>query len=195
VLDADEWQHLPPEVYIPVRRLATADDEAMVELYEMTDARVALLAYSTLDHLAAAFGTVQSAMKLPAGDLPRLRRRLLFHAVLLDVSLPAEPRTESEPDAPEPLPLTVDSATGEPMVFVPSRPFSRADRRAQIELQRTADGKLTLMTYSSQSALSAGCGSDQHFVAFPVGRLIQVQHESGADSVLIDVPLPARLRH
>ncbi|HEY0805233.1 MAG TPA: SAV_915 family protein [Pseudonocardiaceae bacterium] len=193
VLDADEWEHLPTEVYIPVRGVANAGDEAMVELHEMTDARMALLAYSTPDRLISACGVGQSAMKLPARDLPRLRRRLRFHAILLDVSQPGEPVMES--DVAQPLPLTIDNATGEPIVFVPSRSFRHAERRAQLELQRMADGKLALMTYSSRAALSDGCGPNQHFVTFPVGQLAQVQRKSGAHSVLIDVPLPPHLRH
>ncbi len=150
-----------------------------------------MLAYSTLDRLVMACGAGQSAMKLPVRDLPRLRRKLRFHAILLDVSPPAE----AAPDVAQPRPLTIDNASGEPMVFVPSRSFRRAERAAQLELQRTADGKLALMAYSSRAALSDACGPNQHFVAFPVGQLALAQRESGADSVLIDVPLPAKLRH
>jgi hypothetical protein len=185
VLDADEWEHLPDTVYIPVRG-ATAV-EVTVELREMTDARMALLAYSTLQRLVAACGADQPALRLPAEDLPRLRRRLRFHAVLLDVRPPAEILDTSS--------LAVDRATGEPVVFVPSRPFRRTDPRAQVELQRTADGTLALPTYTSRAALIDGCGPNQYFVTFPVGQLAQVQRQTGAAGVLIDVPLPARLRH
>jgi hypothetical protein len=51
------------------------------------------------------------------------------------------------------------------------------------------------MTYSSPSTLLACCGPNQHFVAFPASRLAEVLAESGADTVLIDLALPPRLRH
>jgi hypothetical protein len=86
VLDADEWEHLPAEVYIPVHGLAPGSGDALVELCEMTDVRVALLVYSSVDLLLTCWGEHQSAMRLPVGRLPGLRRRLGFHAVLLDVS-------------------------------------------------------------------------------------------------------------
>jgi hypothetical protein len=35
VLDVDEWEHLPPEVYVPVQGTATTGAETMVELREM----------------------------------------------------------------------------------------------------------------------------------------------------------------
>jgi hypothetical protein len=87
----------------------------MVELREMTDSRTVLLVYSTLARLSAAFGAGQSAMRLPAEDLSRLRRRLRFHAVLLEVRPPVDTMTEPARDVTEPLPLTVDNVTGEPI--------------------------------------------------------------------------------
>jgi hypothetical protein len=193
VLDVDEWEYLPPDVYIPV--VGVADDgEVLVDLREMTDRRTVLLVYSTVDRLIAGWGENQSAMRVPAGNLPALRRRLRFHALLLDVDPPAE-RTHPPGVMHEPMSLTIDGATGEPMVYVPSRPFAPAGRRAELELQATSGGKRALMTYSSRSALLACCGPNQYFVSFPAGRLADVLAESGASTVLIDFRLPPQLRH
>jgi hypothetical protein len=198
VLDADEWDHLPPDVLIPVHSLVAGTGEALVELREMTDRRTALLVYSTVERLIAGWGEKQSAMRMPSANLPTLRRRLRFHALLLDI----DPRTErtsplSEPEGVvrQPLPLTVDDATGDPIVYVPSRPLPSAGRRAELELQPTAEGKRALMTYSSRASLLHCCGPNQYFVAFPAGKLADVLAESGADTVLIDLPLPQHLRH
>jgi hypothetical protein len=99
--------------------------EALVELREMVDRRTALLVYSTMDRLLAGWGEHQSAMKVPAKNLPGLRRRLRFHALLLDVDPPAGSTGQADVVA-EPMPLSVDGATGEPMVYVPSQPFRTA---------------------------------------------------------------------
>ncbi|HEX5402339.1 MAG TPA: SAV_915 family protein [Pseudonocardiaceae bacterium] len=193
MLDVDEWEHLPVEVYVPV--LGVADGgEALVELREMIDRRTALLVYSTMDRLLAGWGEHQSAMRVPARNLPALRRRLRFHALLLDVDPPAG--TTGQVDAvAEPIPLSVDATTGIPVVYVPSQPFPRGSDRAQLELQATRDGRRSLMTYSSSSTLLDCCGPNQHFVAFPASRLADVLAQSGADTVLIDLPLPPQLRH
>jgi hypothetical protein len=192
VLDVDEWEHLPAEVYIPVHGLAAGSGDALVELRQMIDVRVALLVYSTVDLLFTCWGEHQSAMRVPAERLSVLQRRLGFHAVLLDVSPPAG--AMRAPVVRKTLPLAVDDA-GDPIVYVPSRPFRRAGGRAHVELQRIAGGKRALMTYSSQSMLLHCCGPNQHFVAFPAGRLTAVLAASGADTVLIDLPLPSHLRH
>lgn len=187
VLDADEREYLPDVVYIPVHR---ADGAIRFELREMADSRLALPVYSSMARLIAALGGAHLATRRPSTELPRLRRQLGFQALLLDVVLP----NVKQPD-PQPLPLTLDRATGEPMVFVPSRPFGRANREAKLELQRLADGQVALLTYSSLTALTEGCGLGQHYVAFPAGRLETVRQQAGADTVLIDVALPQHLRH
>ena len=197
MLDADEWEYLPEEVYIPLTQGAGANGEARVELQEMSDSRMALLVYSSMERLIAALGDAQVAMKRLAADLPRLRRQLQFQAVLLDIRVPTEHITPPAPAAEElqPLPLTIDKSTGEPMVFVPSQPYRRGDGQAQLELQRLANGQIAILTYSSQAALADGCGPHQRYVAFPAGRLEQICQLAGADAVLIDTPLPTRLRH
>jgi hypothetical protein len=193
VLDVDEWEHLPAEVYIPVHDVVAGSGDALVELRKMVDARIALLVYSTLDLLFTCWGEQQSAMLVPAERLSTLQRKLGFHAVLLDVSPPAGSTRLAV--AQGTLPLALDDATGDPIVYVPSRPFRRTSRSAHVELQLIADGKRALMTYSSLSALLHCCGPNQHFVAFPAGLLAAVLAESGADTVLIDLPLPPRVRH
>jgi hypothetical protein len=137
-------------------------------------------------------------MRAPSVSLPSLRRKLRFHALLLDIDPPAErARPADDPDGVvrQALPLAVDDVTGDPIVYVPSRPLPSAGRPAELELQPTTEGKRALMTYSSRSALLHCCGPNQHFVAFPAGRLADVVAGSGADTVLIDLPLPQHLRH
>ena len=197
VLDADEWEYLPEEVYIPLRRRSVTNGRAQVELREMTDSRIVLLVYSSMERLIAALGDSQVAMKRSAADLPRLRRQLNFQAVLLDVMVPEEliTRPTSESEKFRPLPLIIDASSGEPMVFVPSRPCRRGDGTAQVELQKLADGRVVMLTYSSLAALADGCGPHQRYVSFPAGQLEKVRRLAGADAVLIDTPLPASLRH
>lgn len=197
VLDADEWEYLPAEVYIPLRRRSATNGRVQVELQEMTDSRIVLLVYSSMERLIAALGDSQVAMKRPAADLPRLRRQLNFQAVLLDIRVPEELIAQAAPESEKfrPLPLTIDTSTGEPMVFVPSRSFRQGDGTARVELQKLADGRIAMLTYSSQAALAEGCGPHQRYVSFPAGQLEKVRRLAGADTVLIDTPLPANLRH
>lgn len=137
-------------------------------------------------------------MTLPSRELPAWQRRLGFTVVLLDVGLPAELRRDAVRAAEEKresVPMDVDPSTGEPMVYVPSRPFRKGDVEARLELQPLTTGGLALLAYSSRQSLLDGCGSGQHYVRLRAPMLPEVMRQSGADSVLMDAPLPDYLRY
>jgi hypothetical protein len=184
VLDVDEWEHLPEQVYIPVLGLAD-DGQAIVQVREMTDRRSALLVYSSLAQLFAGWGEHQQALRVPVDRLPGLRRQLDFHALMLDV----------EPGS-NPLPQQQSlNGPADPVVYVPSQPFTTGQGKVDLELQEVRGVGVALMTYSSQAALRECCGPRQYFVTFPADHLSDVMTQAGADAILIDVPLPQDLRH
>lgn len=198
ILDADEFDHLPEIAYIPTEGVNATTNRATIRLREMARGGTALLLYSSKERLVAAHGADHPAMALPARELPVLQRRLGFHAVLLDVALPAELRRQAHQSAigeREPVPIEVDRATGEPLVYIPSRPYRSGDDNAHLELQPLGKGRLALLAYSSRQSLLDGCGAEQHYVRLPVAMLPEAMRQCGADRVLIDTPLPDHLRH
>jgi hypothetical protein len=196
-LDPDEFDHLPEVAHIPIEHANTERKTATVRLVELAHGGTALLVYSNRKRLAAACGDQQAAMALPSRELPRLQRRLGFNAVLLDVSVPREWSQQSGRPTPEQpgSAHTFDRRTGEPFVYVPSKPFRRGDSEAQLELQPLTNGHRALLTYTSQQALLDGCGPKQYFVRFQSSRLHEVMRQCGVDRVLIDTALPDYLRH
>jgi hypothetical protein len=197
VLDVDETGHLPPSVYVPCQPGDGAGPELLVELQEMRDGRHALLVFSSAERLLASYGEQQKWVALAAHDLPAIQQHVGFHAVLLDVALPRprESPTESRAQPPTVDTVDIDASSGEPLVYVPSRPFSPGDKEAQIELQPLASGLLALPAYSTAAKLAAGCGPHQHYVCFRAGLIDEICQQVGADQVVIDTPLPEHLRH
>lgn len=197
ILDPDEFDHLPDVAHIPIEHADTNRKTATVRLGELEHGGTALLVYSSRKRLATACGDEQAAMALPSCELPKLQRRLGFNAVLLDVSVPREwSQQPGQPTSEQPEPAgTFDRGSGEPFVYVPSKPFRRGDREAQLELQPLAGGHRALLAYTSQQALLDGCGPNQYFIRFPSSRLQEVMRQCGADRVLIDTALPDYLRH
>jgi hypothetical protein len=196
-LDPDEFDHLPEVAHIPIEHADTGEKTATVRLGELAHGGTALLVYSSRQRLAAACGDHQAAMVLSSRELPVLQRRLGFNAVLLDVSVPqgwSQGAGQSTLDQSGPM-VTSDHVTGEPFVYVASRPFRRGDSDAQIELQPLTNGHRALLAYTSQQSLLDGCGPEQHFVRFHSSQLQEVMHQCGADRVLIDTTLPDYLRH
>jgi hypothetical protein len=198
ILDPDEFDHLPEIAYIPVEGVDTAAKRATIRLREMARGGTALLLYSSRKRLVAAHGHDHPVMAVSSRELPALQRRLGFHAVLLDVGLPPELRRQDHQSAtgePDPVPMEVDRATGEPLVYVPSRPYRTGDDQARLELQPLAKGQLALLAYSSRQSLLDGCGPEQHYVRLRAAMLPEAMRQCGADQVLIDAPLPDHLRH
>lgn len=80
-------------------------------------------------------------------------------------------------------------------MYLPSRPFRPGDELAKLELQPMPGGRLAVMAYSSLETLTVGCGPGQPWVSIPAGLLGEARRQAGADTVVLDTPLPAGLRH
>lgn len=197
ILDVDEVDRLPGIVYIAVEEADAIRKSITFQLREMTRGGTALLAYSNRELLVAAYGQDQPFVALSSRELPALQSQLGFNVVVLDVQPPRSPgeaRQHAE-DERQAAPMDVDHETGQPVVYVPSRPYRRGDAEAQLELQPLGDDQVALLTYSSRQALLDGCGPDQHYVRLPVDVLPQAMRQCGANRVLIDTSLPTHLRH
>ncbi|HEU0090156.1 MAG TPA: SAV_915 family protein [Pseudonocardiaceae bacterium] len=81
------------------------------------------------------------------------------------------------------------------LVFVPSQPFRPGDAEVKLELQPMPGGRLALMAYSTRDLLDWGCGPYQPWVAVPAGLLDDARQQAGAHTIVLDTPLPVRLRH
>lgn len=194
VLDPDESYHLPAEIFVPARPGA-ASSGAILEVRELTDGRLAMAVYSSMERLIACCGGCQPWLAFGSDQLPALQRGGGFDVVVVDVDVPQDLRRRTAG--------TVDGerAWHDPesadwvLVFVPSRPFRPGDAEARLELQLMPGDRLALMAYSSRDLLYWGCGPYQPWVSVPAGLLDEARQEAGAHTIALDTPLPARLRH
>lgn len=85
---------LPPVVYVPSQQLEPGDTELNIELRYLTDGRVAVLAYTSLDRLVAACGRGQPWALLRTEQLDELREQTPFDVVANDPEVPAELRKD-----------------------------------------------------------------------------------------------------
>jgi hypothetical protein len=79
-------------------------------------------------------------------------------------------------------------------VFVPSRPMTAEDHEAVLELRKTSEGALALVTYTSLERLVEGCGSQQAWISVPESELQHLAKQVDAQVILQDVPLPDEQR-
>ncbi|GDY33884.1 SAV_915 family protein [Gandjariella thermophila] len=197
VLDVDEWDRLPDQVYVLARSPLLGDAELMVELRATTSGQLALMAYSSLAALGQACGTGQSWIKVRSAELPEIRRRVGFQVIAFDLALPPDlrhPELDAVVDVPDLDEIRFD--TGEPgVVYIPSRPYRPGDADVAVELHRAPDGRLALLAYPSAQQLHAGCGPHQPWVALPAEEIERVAAESGAQTVLINAVLAEETRH
>lgn len=83
-------------VFVPTQRVRPGDAEFSVELRTLTDGRLALLAYSSLESLVECCGPAQPWAEVPAERLEGLRVMVQAAVVLVDTPLEDEVRhTES----------------------------------------------------------------------------------------------------
>lgn len=194
VLDSDEFWHLPVQVYVPAR-LDPAACGPVLEVRELADGRRAMTVYSSMDRLIRCCGGGQPWLTFDSGWLPVLQQGEEFDVVLVDVDLPVELQTGAtggvNADRAWHDPESVDWAP----VFVPSQRFRPGDAEAKLELQPMPGDRLALMVYSSLDLLVRGCGPHQPWVSIPAGLLDEVRLQAGAHTIMLDTPLPARLRH
>ena len=197
MLDPDESWHLPAQVYVPAR-LGGASGGPMLDVRELTGdsyGRLVLPVYSSMERLIACCGSDQPWMLLPADRLPELARGGGFDVVVVDVDVRRELRGSAAGEVGrEPVWDDAESAEWE-LVYVPSRPFFPGDEQARLELQPMPGGRLALMAYSSLGTLRRGCGPHQRWVAVPAGLLDEARRQARADTIVLDTPLPQRLRH
>lgn len=188
VLDADESWHLPERVCVPAR--PDTSHGTLLDVRELTDGRLALPVYSSMEQLIACCGAAQPWLMLLAGRLPAVQRTVGFDVLLLDVDLPPELRRSG--DDPQ---WHDDESTAWHLVYIPSRRFRPGDERALLELQPMPGDRLAVMAYSSEEALRTGCGPGQPWVSVPAGLLDEARRQAGADTIVLDTALPDYLWH
>lgn len=82
-------QHIPPVVYVPAHRVSGPQGPTL-ELRQLDDGGVALLAYTALDRLARGLGPHQPWVLIPLENLEDIQQRQPFDEIHFDVSLPED---------------------------------------------------------------------------------------------------------
>lgn len=77
-------------VFIATRRVGPQDTTAEVELREDAAGQLAMLAYSSHEHLVAGAGEYQPWISVPADRVYQVEQECGAHVVLWDVELPAQ---------------------------------------------------------------------------------------------------------
>lgn len=93
---SSEGRRVPPILYLPCKAGSTTD-LAMVEMRELEDGRVALMAYTALDRLAWCCGEAQPWVLFRTEALGELRRESPFDIVLFDQPIPDALRHGAQP--------------------------------------------------------------------------------------------------
>ncbi|RZS30397.1 hypothetical protein EV193_11795 [Herbihabitans rhizosphaerae] len=196
LLDVDEADRMPYEVLLATHPGRSVGERVMLELRESVNDQLVVMAYSSRQALVECCGRGQSWIRVPAHELPNLKRSAGFKAVALDTPLPVETRHPATPEGQEePTPFATLGDDEDRMLFVPSRPFHEGHKRAELELQPISDDEVALLAYSSLELLIWGCGEHQAWVSFPSSDIEEVRRQSGADVVVMDTALPEWLRH
>ena len=79
-------EYLPPVIYLPVAQVSTPDGPT-VEMRQLDDGRLALLAYTALDRLARCQGPAQPWILLPMENLNDINERQPYDVIYFDVPL------------------------------------------------------------------------------------------------------------
>lgn len=82
----------PPVVYLPCESHVEDPHDAVVQMRETRDGRMALLVYSALDRLHSCCGEQQPWLVMPTAELGKLQEARHFDLVVLDVVIPEEHR-------------------------------------------------------------------------------------------------------
>lgn len=90
-------QGFPPVVYLPCAGHVTDPADAVIELRQTRDGRMALMAYSALDRLKYCCGDQQPWLVIPTAHLDKIQQVQHFDLVLLDVIIPDEFRHGTAP--------------------------------------------------------------------------------------------------
>lgn len=81
-----------------------------------------------------------------------------------------------------------------PMVYLPCEAHVQDPADAVVELRRTNDDQMALMTYSALDRLKYCCGEQQPWLLLPTGVLRHLRSAHRFDVVLLDVVIPPELR-
>jgi hypothetical protein len=99
--EADEsGAQWPDTVFVPTEASHDHEAEVAINLRRTEGGELALLVYSTLEHLVASCGENQPWVQIPTDELDDLQAELPYDMVLLDIALPDEMRDGRGP-APE----------------------------------------------------------------------------------------------
>ncbi|SFQ21687.1 hypothetical protein SAMN05421810_105211 [Amycolatopsis arida] len=84
-----------------------------------------------------------------------------------------------------------------PAVYVPCGQYPAGDggSTTAVELRRTDEGKLALLTYSAMDRLVRCCGPHQPWVLVSTEELHHVYDAQPFDVIMLDTELPEELRH
>lgn len=188
VFDLDEVHLLPDRVFVPAR--PGGPRGPLLEARDLSDGRVGLPVYSSLGRVIRFCGGGQPWILVNVDRLPALRRVGGFHVVVLDAEVPPDARHSADEARWD------DAASPDwELAYLPSRRFTRGDPTARLELQPMPAERLAVAAYTSEPVLRAGCGPGQPWVSVPAGLLDEVRRQAGADTIMLDTALPARLRH
>lgn len=86
----------PTLVYLPSERMLKHDSEATVELRQLEDGRLAVLAYSSLDALVGNCGELQPWVSLPSDKVAEIQQQSGADLVIWDAALPEDQRKGGE---------------------------------------------------------------------------------------------------
>lgn len=91
-------RHLPPMVYVPVTRFSGAGPTE-IQLRQLSDGRIALLAYTALDRLARCLGDGQPWILVEMAQLAEVKKTTRHDLVLFDpVVRPRVPADDATPE-------------------------------------------------------------------------------------------------
>ncbi|MGH3949388.1 MAG: SAV_915 family protein [Pseudonocardiaceae bacterium] len=180
---------------LPEQVIVLLTPERGLELRETERHEVMAVTYSTFADLAASCGAGQPCAQATRSELARAAGQFDITMFALDLTIP-EGHRYPEPDSRQQPEMTFaepdDSDTS--VVYIPSRPYRVGQAQAVLELQ-PHEGKLTMLVYSSQEMLRAGCGPHQDFITIRIEYVNEVAWRAGAEATLLDPVLAEESRH
>ncbi|ATY17009.1 hypothetical protein CU254_41200 (plasmid) [Amycolatopsis sp. AA4] len=189
-------ERLPERVFV-LAVPPEGDRPAGVELRRTARNEVAVVAYSSIQLLAAACGSGQPWIQVPRERLAGFCAEAGVGVVVLDAVVDPVPRYPDAPEGREQPPLDLVDPVGEQggCLYVPSRPVRAGQRVVELELQPDAAGRLLLLAYTSPALLAAGCGGFQPWAAVRADAIAGVAVQAGARGVLLNPVLDESARH
>lgn len=156
-----------------------------------------LWAYTTVPLLVESCGSGQPYLAVTPSQIVELTtvidETLL---VAVDVWHPDGARfPEPEPRELEPLGQAEIERTRDPLVWIPTRPVRRGDRRVSADLHGTRPGEKLLLVFGSPEQAWQACGPYQALSAIHVDNVEAVAQECGAQQVVTNGVLSEQAQH